>query len=48
MVGILLSISRLHPTVLAPRYRTWAVVAVSCKIAIFSLKAVKGSQYILE
>jgi hypothetical protein len=40
MVGIPLSSSWLHTTVLAPGYRTWAVVTVRCKIANCSLKAV--------
>jgi hypothetical protein len=30
-------------TFLAPRYRTWAVEAVRCKIANCSLKTVKGT-----
>jgi hypothetical protein len=46
--GVYRCLSADYPTVLAPRYRTWAVVAVSCKIANCSLKAVKGTQYKLE
>jgi hypothetical protein len=48
MAGITLSMSGLHPTVLAPRYQTWVVVAVRCKIANHSLQAVKGTQNQLE
>jgi hypothetical protein len=31
----------LRPAVLAASYRTWAVVAVRCKIAYFSVEALK-------